>query len=499
MPKAILSVSDKTNLVGFASQLAAMGWELLASGGTAKLLAENSIPVTEISVYTNSPEILGGRVKTLHPKIHGGILAQDNQDHQADLASIAADYIDLVVCNLYPFQETIARENVTLSDAIENIDIGGVTLIRAAAKNYQRVTVLCDVNDYEGFLAALKQNHLDEGLRYQYAVKGFQHTATYDAAIAAFLSKGKYLNLPIYKQTDLRYGENPHQKASYYAYANESGPLGGEFLQGKELSYNNYLDLDAAWRAVASFSEQTVVIVKHLSPCGIASSNVLRDAYMQALASDPVSAYGSVIAINRTLDAETAEEMKSLFIECIIAPGFSEKALEILSAKKNCRLIKMPDVSVTPLVEYRSVNAGIVSQTIDQGDPQPETWQVVSKRQPSESEMKAMHFAWKACQHVKSNAIVFASGTATVGIGGGQPNRVDCVGIAAQRAGDKSKGAVMASDAYFPFPDSVEEAAKCGITAIVQPGGSKRDQESIDMANKHNMAMVLTGIRHFRH
>jgi phosphoribosylaminoimidazolecarboxamide formyltransferase / IMP cyclohydrolase len=499
MPKAILSVSNKENLVDFASQLTILGWELLASGGTAKLLAEHAIPVIEISQYTGSPEILDGRVKTLHPKIHGGILAQATESHKEDLKFLGIDYIDLVVCNLYPFQETIARPNVSLAEAIENIDIGGVALLRAAAKNYQRVSVLCDIEDYQGFINALESGTLNEDTRYQYAVKAFKHTAAYDAAIAAYLSNDEFISLPLYKQTDLRYGENPHQQAAYYSFTQIGGPLGGKFLQGKELSYNNYLDLDAAWRAVGSFSEPSVVIVKHLSPCGIASSTALKDAYLQALASDPVSAYGGVIACNKILDGQAALEMKGLFIECVIAPDFSTEALEIFSAKKNCRLIKMPSLTVSPLIEYRSVNAGIVRQTIDQGDPKSQTWRVVTKRQPTLEEMQALQFAWKACQYVKSNSIVFASGTATVGIGGGQPNRVDCVKIAAQRAGERSKNAVMASDAFFPFADSVEEAVKAGISAIIQPGGSKHDQESIDMANEHNIAMVFTGVRHFRH
>ncbi|MBI9051544.1 MAG: bifunctional phosphoribosylaminoimidazolecarboxamide formyltransferase/IMP cyclohydrolase [Anaerolineaceae bacterium] len=499
MPKAILSVSDKTNLIPFAAKLSQSGWTLLASGGTAKLLSENNIPVTEISKYTSSPEILDGRVKTLHPAIHGGILAQDTPAHREDLAGLGIDMIDLVVCNLYPFQETIAKENVKIEEAIENIDIGGVTLLRAAAKNYQRVSVLCDIRDYDGFLKKNGTNSFSVEDRYTYAVKAFQHTATYDAAIATYLSSGEFTTIPVHKQATLRYGENPHQEAEYYTYSKNNGPLGGKFLQGKELSYNNYLDLDAALRSVISFDEPTVVIVKHLSPCGIASANKLHDAYQQALASDPVSAFGSVIASNRAIDIETAQEIKKLFVECIIAPGYDETALELLQTKKNCRIIEMPNLMIEPAIEYRSVNMGLLRQDIDYGDPKPEKWQVVTSKKPTAAEMESLHFAWKACQHVKSNAIVFVSGKATIGIGGGQPNRVDCVQIAAQRAGEKSNGAVMASDAFFPFADSVEHAAKFGITAIVQPGGSKRDIESIEMANRLNIAMVFTGVRHFKH
>jgi phosphoribosylaminoimidazolecarboxamide formyltransferase/IMP cyclohydrolase len=499
MPKAILSVSNKDYLIPLAKQLAEMEWEMLASGGTAKMLLEHGIPVQEISEYTGSPEILGGRVKTLHPFIHGGILAQDSPRHKEDLKALAIDFIDLVVCNLYPFQETIQKSDVSLEDAIENIDIGGVTLLRAAAKNYQRVSVLCETGDYESFIHKISSGSLCIEDRYTYAIKAFKHTAQYDSAIASYLSQGEFTSLGLHKQSTLRYGENPHQEASYLTYQSDSGPLGGKILQGKELSYNNYLDLDAAWRAAVSFADPTIVIVKHLSPCGVASSDKLSEAYLNALASDPISAFGGVIASNRMLDSETAQAMHDLFVECIIAPGFSEEALQLFAAKKNCRLILMPNLEISPIKEYRSVNQGILVQTIDQGDPKPEKWKVVSKRSPSNQEMQALRFAWHVCQHVKSNAIVFAAGQATVGIGGGQPNRVDCVHIAAKRAGVKSKGAVMASDAFFPFPDSVQAAVEAGITAIIQPGGSKRDQESIDLADRHGMVMVVTGIRHFRH
>jgi phosphoribosylaminoimidazolecarboxamide formyltransferase/IMP cyclohydrolase len=499
MPKAIISVSDKTNLVPFANKLVQSGWDILASGGTAAALAKNNISVTEISEYTGSPEILDGRVKTLHPAIHGGILAMDTPEHRNDLAGLGIDMIDLVVCNLYPFQETVAKEGVSLEDAIENIDIGGVALLRAAAKNYKRVTVLCDIHDYDLFLNKVAQNTLSEQDRFAYAVKAFQHTAAYDSAISTYLSEGEFSNITLYKQADLRYGENPHQTAEYYTFDKNCGPLGGKFLHGKELSYNNYLDLDAAWRAVNSFTEPTIVIVKHLSPCGIASLDTLSLAYEMALASDPVSAYGSVIASNKVIDEETAQKMSGLFIECIISVGFSDDALAILSKKTNLRLIEMSELAISPTSEYRSVNKGLLRQNIDFGDPEPQNWTVATNKSPSVEEMQSLQFAWKACQHVKSNAIVLASGKATVGIGGGQPNRVDCVQIAAQRAGEKVKGSVLASDAYFPFSDSVETAAKLGITAIVQPGGSKRDQESIDMANTYNIAMVFTGIRHFKH
>ena len=501
MPKAILSVHDKTGLVEFARGLQSLGWTLIASGGTAKTLAENKIPVTEVAAYTGSPEILGGRVKTLHPAIHGGLLARSTDSDLAELKKQKWDYIDLVAVNLYPFEETIAKPGVTLDEAIENIDIGGVTLIRAAAKNHQRVTLVCDPADYSAVLAELKAGGVGAETRRRLAVKGFAHTGKYDSAITAYLggqdAPFQILAFPVQK---LRYGENPHQPAALYAYKPGAGPLGGKVLQGKELSYTNLLDLDGAWRAATNFERPTIVIVKHVSPCGIASDDALSTAFQSALASDPVSAFGSVVAGNRPIDADTVKAMGNLFVECVAAPGFTPEALELLAKRKNCRLLEMPDTVIEPRTEFRSVNRGVLVQESDFGDPpgSPE-WKVVSKRPPTAEEWTGLRFAWKACQHVKSNSIVFARGEATVGIGGGQPNRVDCVRIAAQRAGEKAQGAVMASDAFFPFPDSVQVAAEAGITAIVHPGGSLRDSESIAAADAANMAMVLTGVRHFRH
>ena len=499
MPKAILSVYDKTGLVDFARGLADLGWELIASGGTARLLTENEIPVTKVSDYTASPEILGGRVKTLHPAIHGGILARDTDADRKQLTDLGWSPIDLVAVNLYPFEATIAQPDATLADAIEQIDIGGVALIRAAAKNSKRVTLLCDPADYKRVLALLQDGGVPEDVRQALAVKGFRQTAHYDRAISSYLAGSEVENLTLYPVQPLRYGENPHQKAALYAYAPDSSPLGGKVLQGKALSYNNLLDLDVVWRAAASFDKLTVCIVKHLSPCGIACADTVKEAYQAALASDPVSAFGSVIACNREIDGEAALAMKELFVECIAAPAFSEEALATFAKKKNLRLLLMPDLEIEPKVEYRSVINGLLKQDIDFGDPADTEWHVVTRREPSQAEMQALRFAWKACQHVKSNAIVFVQGEATVGIGGGQPNRVDCVKIAAERAGEKSQKAVMASDAFFPFADSVEEAARVGITAIVQPGGSIRDEESIAAANQHDIAMVMTGVRHFRH
>jgi phosphoribosylaminoimidazolecarboxamide formyltransferase / IMP cyclohydrolase len=499
MPKALLSVYDKTGLVDFAKGLIELGWELIASGGTAKLLIENHLDVTEVAQYTGSPEILGGRVKTLHPAIHGGLLARNTPEDMAQLVSLGWSPIDLVVVNLYPFEDTILKPGVSLADAIEQIDIGGVALIRAAAKNHDRVTLVCDRTDYAEVLMAFKSGGIGPDLLRKLAVKGFRLTAHYDSAIGNYLDTDGMENLTLYPIQSLRYGENPHQAAALFGYQPHSTPLGGKVLHGKELSYNNFLDLDAAWRAVVQYDKNTVAIVKHLTPCGIASNDNQLEAYKAALASDPVSAFGGIIAVNRILEAKTAEEIARLFVECIIAPGFEPEALVILEKKKNVRLVEMPDLEIEPKCEYRSVVRGILRQNVDTGDLANAEWKVATEKQPTPDEMAALKFAWTACQHVKSNAIVFAQGEATVGIGGGQPNRVDCVRIAGQRAGEKSKGAVMASDAFFPFPDSVEEAAKLGIKAIVQPGGSVKDQESIDACNRLGISMVFTGFRHFRH
>jgi phosphoribosylaminoimidazolecarboxamide formyltransferase / IMP cyclohydrolase len=502
MPKAILSVHDKTGLVDFAKGLQSLGWDLIASGGTAKLLREQNIPVTEVAEYTGSPEILGGRVKTLHPAIHGGLLARAIPSDQDDLKKLGWGMIDLVAVNLYPFEETIAKPGVALADAIENIDIGGVTLIRAAAKNHQRVTLLCDPADYSAALQDLRAGGISEERRRQWAVKGFGLTSHYDNAITSYLSGGDAapLSLQAYPVQKLRYGENPHQSATLYAYTPNSGPMGAKVLQGKELSYTNILDIDGAWRAAVAYERPSIVIVKHVSPCGIASGDQLAVAFRDALASDPVSAYGGVIASNRPVDEATVQAMGELFVECIAAPGYTPGAREMLAKRKNCRLLEMPNLTIEPAYDLRSVTRGLLMQDTDLGDPAGSgEWKVVTKRAPTPEEWTALRFAWKACQYVKSNAIVFARGEATVGIGGGQPNRVDCGRIAAQRSGEMAQGAVMASDAFFPFPDSVQVAAEVGITAVVHPGGSVRDAESTMAADAAGMAMVITGARHFRH
>ncbi len=511
MPTALLSLYDKTGLAELANGLHALGWNFLASGGTAAALRSLNLPVEEIAAFTGSPEILGGRVKTLHPAVHAGILSRSTAADLEDLQRVHSRPIDLVVSNLYPFEETIARPGAPFDEAIEMIDIGGVTLIRAAAKNHTRVTILTDPTDYPLVLDELNHsNEIKPETRQRLALKAFRATAHYDRVIAAYLEKT--LSAPAEEDqapdwlkslhyTELRYGENPHQSGRLYHFDLVGKPLGGEMLQGKALSYTNVLDLDAAWRAATMFERPTVVIVKHLSPCGVASADSLDQAFSLALASDPVSAYGGVIAANRPIDAATVQAIGSLFVEGMAAPGFNSEAAEWLAShKKNCRLIIMPDTNVWPGYELRSVNHGLLWQSRDQGDP-PSTppWTVVTQRQPSSDELRSLQFAWKACQHVKSNAIVFAQGEATVGIGGGQPNRVDCVRIAIARAGERARGAVMASDAFFPFADSVEEAARAGIIAIAQPGGSMRDAESIAAADNYGVAMLFTGVRHFRH
>ncbi len=497
---ALLSVADKRGIVELAQGLLRLDFELIASGGTARQLREAGLPVTSVADVTGVPEMLGGRVKTLHPAIHGGILSRRTAADRSTLRQAGWREIDLVVVNLYPFEATIAA-GASLPQAVEQIDIGGVALLRAAAKNFAHVVTLCDPTDYEAFLEEFTTSgKIGEATRRRLAAKAFARTAAYDAAIQRYLDAEDgfpdTLTLSWHKVMPLRYGENPHQRAALYAPRGVSGPLGGEQLQGKPLSYNNLLDLDAAWRAVWSFERPTVVIVKHLSPCGIASADTLAKAFPPALAGDPISAFGSVIAANRPFDTETARALGKLFIEAIIAPDFTPEALEILKRRKNCRLLAVPHPPEARL-EYRSVQDGFLAQERDRGDKA--TWRVVTARQPTPDELRALHFAWRAVAHVKSNAIVLAQGTALTGVGGGQPSRVDAVRIAVAKAGDRAAGSVLASDAFFPFPDGVEVAAKAGVRAIVQPGGSIRDEPVIASANELGLAMVFTGYRHFRH
>jgi phosphoribosylaminoimidazolecarboxamide formyltransferase/IMP cyclohydrolase len=508
--RAILSVHDKTGLADFASALVNLGWELVASGGTATLLRQHGLDVLDVAAITGAPEMLGGRVKTLHPAVHGGILARSTPADYADLEAQGIAPIDLVVCNLYPFQQTIARPGVTLAEAVEQIDIGGVTLLRAAAKNFGRVAVVCDPADYPTILAELQADGaVSEATRRQLAGKAFAHTRDYDTAIADYLASRSDSTLPPHLRLDLtqvqslRYGENPHQAAALYATTADAGPLGGQLLQGKELSYNNLLDLDAAWRAAESFDDPAVVIVKHLSPCGLATAATPAAAFPLALASDPVSAFGGVIAVNRPVDQafSDAVEEAGLFIEAVVAPSFTPESLAWFAAKKkNCRLVALSNQPEgTNLPEVRTVRGGILIQERDTGDPAATEWRVVSQRQPTEAEWQALRFAWIAVQHVKSNGITFAIPGATVGIGGGLPSRVDAVKLAVAKAGERAKGAAMASDAFFPFPDGIEEAAAAGVTAVVEPGGSVRDDEVIAAADRLNLALVFTATRHFRH
>ncbi len=503
MPTALLSVSDKSGLVDLARTLTELGWKLIASGGTAAALAKAELPAVDVADVTGASEMLGGRVKTLHPTIHGGILARSTETDLAELKERDIEPIDMVVCNLYPFQQTIAQPDVSLEQAIEKIDIGGVALLRAAAKNFARVTVICDPADYESVAEELRSNgKVSTELRARLARKAFAHTAQYDAAITTYLSGDELLpetlNLSVVKTQEMRYGENPHQAAALYAANKTVGPLNGTLLQGKALSYNNMLDLDAAWQAALAFEQPTVVIVKHLSPCGIASAESVAEAFEPALASDPVSAFGGIIAVNREFDGQIAALLGELFVEAIAAPSFSDEAKQILASRKNCRLVEIPE-AVSLQLEMRAIAGGVLVQQRDAGDPDSADWRVVTQRQPSEAEMATLKFAWLACQHVKSNAIVFAAGTATTGIGGGLPSRVDAVKLAATKAGDQATGGTMASDAFFPFPDGIEAAAEAGITAVVQPGGSVKDEVVIEAADRLGLAMVFTGVRHFRH
>ena len=500
--QSLLSVYDKSGLTEFASALAGLGVELIASGGTARVLLDSGLSVQAVSSLTGCPEILGGRVKTLHPAIHGGILSRRTPGDRDQLGGQGWGEIDLVVVNLYPFEETAAAPDATLEAVIEQIDIGGVALLRAAAKNFCHVAVICDPADYEPVISEIKtQGEVSVETRRHLAVKAFSHTALYDAAIQSYLAS-RQIPLPettvlgLRKVTDLRYGENPHQQAALYGLSRDAGPLGGELLQGKPLSYNNLLDLDAAWRAVTTFGRPSIVIVKHLSPCGIASADTLAQAFPLALAGDPVSAFGSVISANRTFDGATARVIGDLFVEAVAAPAFTDEAREVLSARKGCRLLALgPSPSDT--VEVRSIRGGLLIQELDQGD-QAE-WRVVTHRGATEAEMITLRFAWRAVAHVKSNAILLAQHEAAVGIGGGLPSRLDAVRQALAKAGNRAQGAVLASDAFFPFPDGVEAAAQAGVTAIVQPGGSVRDQDVITTANRLGLAMYLTGARHFRH
>ncbi|HHV65266.1 MAG TPA: bifunctional phosphoribosylaminoimidazolecarboxamide formyltransferase/IMP cyclohydrolase [Peptococcaceae bacterium] len=510
--KAILSVSDKTGLVEFAKGLVQVGYELISTGGTFKVLAEAGIPVTYVSEVTGFPEILEGRVKTLHPKIHGGILARDTAEHIAQCKENGIELIDLVCVNLYPFRETIAKENVTLEEAIENIDIGGPTMVRAAAKNHARVTVVVNPLKYNEILQNLEESGtVPLALRKRLAAEAFAHTAEYDRLIADYLEGlleteaafPKNLRLTAIKVQDLRYGENPGQKAAFYADSEAGkGTLAyGRQLQGKELSYNNWMDMDSAWEIVSEFEDTACAIIKHTNPCGVALGQSVLEAYERALDADPVSAFGGIIAFNQVVDEITAEAIKNRFYEVIVAPDFTVQAKNILAQKTNLRLftVNREECSKTRGWKLRTVGGGFLLQEEDQGITPAREWRTVSKLKPTEDDLAEMEFAWKVVKHVKSNAIVVASQKQVLGVGAGQMNRVGSARIALTQAGDKASGAYLASDAFFPFPDSVELAAQYGIKAIVQPGGSVKDQEVIEAADRLGLILVFTGRRHFKH
>ena len=513
--RAILSVTDKTGLVEFARKLAGMGVELISTGGTAKLLRDSGISVKDISELTGFPEMLDGRVKTLHPKVHGGILhRRENPLHRNAVAEHGIQAIDMVVVNLYAFEKTAAQPGVPFEDLIENIDIGGPSMIRSAAKNFQDVAVVTSPGDYTMLAEemAASGGALSAATKWRLAQKAFATTAAYDSAIASTLERvsanghfefhpeGDFpqnLRLSFSKIMDLRYGENPHQKAAMYSDSSGRGVANGRQIQGKELSYNNIVDLQAAWDLAQEFDQTVCAIIKHTNPCGTATGKTLAEAYRKALECDPVSAFGGVIGVNRVVDGEAAEEMAKLFLEVIAAPGFDDSAKAKFAAKKNLRLVEISHAPQKWVL--KNVSGGILVQDADTHALQESDLKVVTKRQPTPEEKRALLFAWKVSKHVKSNAILYARDGQTVGVGAGQMSRVDSCKIGAMKAVLPLQGTVAASDAFFPFPDGVEEIAKVGATAIIQPGGSVRDQEVIEAADRLGLAMIFTGIRHFRH
>uniref|UniRef100_Q01SL5 Bifunctional purine biosynthesis protein PurH n=1 Tax=Solibacter usitatus (strain Ellin6076) TaxID=234267 RepID=Q01SL5_SOLUE len=509
MPKiarVLISVTDKTGIIDFASALSAMGADLISTGGTARMIREAGIPVADVSDVTGFPEMLDGRVKTMHPKIAGGILAmRGNPEHMAAISTHGIAPIDMVVVNLYRFEEVAAKAGAHLEELIENIDIGGPTMLRAAAKNYQDVAVVVSPADYPALIEEMRASAgaLSHETKWRLAKKVFRATADYDAAISARLEQVDapaallpHLAIRAAKLMDLRYGENPHQSAALYGHRGQ-GIAGAEQLHGKELSYNNLVDLDAAWQLVNEFNRPAVAIIKHTNPCGCAEQDTLAAAYRKAFEADPVSAFGGVIGINRTVDEETARELAKTFLEAIAAPDFTAEALSILTAKKNLRLMRVAPAA-DPLV-VKSISGGYLAQTADTAKLDRAQAVVKTRRAPTEEEWVALEFGWKVAKHVKSNAIVYARAGQTVGVGAGQMSRVDSVKLGAMKAVLPVAGTVVASDAFFPFPDGVEEAAKNGATAFIQPGGSVRDEEVIAAADRLGVAMVFTGVRHFRH
>ncbi|ODA45620.1 bifunctional phosphoribosylaminoimidazolecarboxamide formyltransferase/IMP cyclohydrolase [Vibrio parahaemolyticus] len=522
--RALISVSDKTGIVEFAQALAERGVDILSTGGTARLLAEQGIAVTEVSDYTGFPEMMDGRVKTLHPKVHGGVLGRRGQDDDV-MAKHGINPIDMVVVNLYPFAETVAKEGCTLADAVENIDIGGPTMVRSAAKNHKDVTIVVNASDYDRVIAEMDANDKSLTLetRFDLAIAAFEHTAAYDGMIANYFGtmvpsygenkegdeESKFprtFNQQFEKKQDMRYGENSHQAAAFYVEANpqEASVSTARQIQGKALSYNNIADTDAALECVKEFNEPACVIVKHANPCGVALGKDILEAYNRAYQTDPTSAFGGIIAFNQELDAETATAIvERQFVEVIIAPSVSAEAIEVVAAKKNVRLLECGEWSTkTTGFDVKRINGGLLVQDRDQGMVSLDDLKVVSKRQPTEEELKDALFCWKVAKYVKSNAIVYAKGDMTIGVGAGQMSRVYSAKIAGIKAADEGlevAGSVMASDAFFPFRDSIDAAAEAGIKCVIQPGGSMRDDEVIAAADEHGMAMIFTGMRHFRH
>lgn len=513
---ALISVSDKTGIIEFASQLVAMGYGILSTGGTARALADAGLPVCEVSDYTGSPEIMGGRVKTLHPRIHGGLLGRDGTD-DAVMAEQDIPRIDMAVINLYPFESVTSKNDCSFEDAIENIDIGGPAMVRSAAKNFDAVAVVTSPGQYDGVLAKLRagKGKLDRKSRHELAVAAFNRVAQYDDAISTYLSSRTLdgetsifpdqANACFVKVADLRYGENPHQQAAWYRdpAAAEDSLANAVQHQGKELSFNNIADADAAWECVRQFDDTTCAIIKHANPCGVAVASSAAVAYDLAFATDETSAFGGIIAFNRTLDESTAAAIiDRQFLEVLIAPAYEDNALALLASKKNVRVLEIPSGKPAGQQAFKRIDSGLLIQTSDLDPVARETCKVVSRRQPDEQQWLDLLFAWKVARMVKSNAIVYAAGGRTVGIGAGQMSRVDSARIGRWKAGDAGlpiQGAVMASDAFFPFRDGIDTAGEAGIAAVIQPGGSMRDEEVIAAANEHDMAMVYTGIRHFRH
>ena len=510
MKRALVSVSDKTNLVPFVSSLVELGYEIISTGGTKKALEAAGIKTIGISEVTDFPEIMDGRVKTLHPKVHGALLCvRDNPYHVRQIEELGIQYIDLVCVNLYPFKETVQKPGVSHEEIIENIDIGGPSMLRSASKNYKFIPVLCDPSDYDAVVKELRENGETSLTTREYlAAKVFRHTASYDTMIASYLTERtgeKYpekFTITFDKVQELRYGENPHQSAAFYKGMNPQYSLANaKQLHGKELSYNNIQDGNAAIEILKDFEGQPAVVgLKHMNPCGVGIGKTIEEAWDKAYEADPVSIFGGIVAFNEPIHASVAEKLSKIFLEIIIAPAFDEDAFEILSKKKNIRLMQL-DTSLEVNAKYKvtNVNDGLLVQDIDDHKITAEDLRCVTNRKPTEEELEQLLFAWKVVKHVKSNAIVLVKDNMTIGVGAGQMNRVGAAKIAIEQAGEKAKGSIMSSDAFFPMPDTVEEAVKAGVTAIIQPGGSIKDQLSIDVCNEHGIAMVYTGVRHFKH